>query len=89
MLSCKELAHAHASDYLDGHLPLRTRWGVSLHLALCRHCRRFLKQLKVVRQLLRRRERPLPRETSGDEIEAVAAKLHEFYRQQKKSSPKL
>ncbi|MEZ5502359.1 MAG: zf-HC2 domain-containing protein [Halioglobus sp.] len=53
MLSCKDLVHRHASDYLDGQLPLRARWSVSLHLALCVRCRRFMKQFRGVIALLR------------------------------------
>ena len=40
MLSCRELAHRHASDYLDGQLGWRARLGVRYHLLICDHCRR-------------------------------------------------
>ena len=52
MLSCKELV-AHSSDYLDGQLNLRERLGVRAHLAMCRHCRRFIRQMKVTQAVLR------------------------------------
>jgi len=53
MLSCKDLV-AHSSDFLDGQLSLRERLGVRAHLAMCRHCRRFIRQMisqHVLRQL--------------------------------------
>ena len=52
MLSCKDLV-AHSSDFLDGQLSLRERLGVRAHLAMCRHCRRFIRQMKVSQHVLR------------------------------------
>ena len=54
MLSCNDLAHHHASDYLDGQLGWRDRLRVRFHLFICVHCRRFIQQLKQVREVLRR-----------------------------------
>jgi len=69
MLSCRELV-AHSSDYLDGRLRLRERIGVRAHLAMCVHCRRFIRQLRLSQQVLRRLpEQPLP------ELDALAEKL--------------
>ena len=42
MLSCKDLVER-SSDYLDGQLRLRERLGVRAHLAMCVHCRRFIR----------------------------------------------
>ena len=52
MLSCKELVER-SSDYLDGQLRLRERLGVRAHLAMCVHCRRFIRQLKLSQAVLR------------------------------------
>lgn len=52
MLSCRDFVHRHASDYIDHQLHGRQKFGVSLHLLLCGHCRRFLRQLKMVRKVL-------------------------------------
>lgn len=69
MLSCKELV-AHSSDYLDGQLRLRERIGVRAHLAMCVHCRRFIRQMKLSRDVLRQLpEQPVP------ELDALAEKL--------------
>jgi predicted anti-sigma-YlaC factor YlaD len=40
-MNCKE-AHQFLADYLDGALPWRQRMSLSVHLMLCRHCRRYL-----------------------------------------------
>ncbi|MWV17987.1 anti-sigma factor [Pseudomonas sp. L-22-4S-12] len=69
MLSCKELV-AHSSDFLDGQLSLRERLSVRAHLAMCRHCRRFIRQMKVTQGVLR----ALP-ETAIPELEALAERL--------------
>ena len=69
MLSCKELV-AHSSDYLDGQLRLRERISVRAHLAMCSHCRRFIRQLKLSQSVLRELpERPVP------ELDALAERL--------------
>ncbi|HBX56088.1 anti-sigma factor family protein [Pseudomonas sp. UBA2684] len=74
MLSCKELV-AHSSDFLDGQLNLRQRLSVRAHLAMCRHCRRFIKQLRLSQAVVRK----LPQGQSA-ELDALAAKLAEMRR---------
>lgn len=69
MLSCKDLV-AHSSDFLDGQLSLRERLGVRAHLAMCRHCRRFIRQMKVTQRVLRQ----LP-DTAIPELDALAERL--------------
>ncbi|QKE62541.1 zf-HC2 domain-containing protein [Aquipseudomonas campi] len=71
MLSCKELV-AHSSDYLDGQLSLRERLGVRAHLAMCRHCRRFIRQMKVTQGVLRK----LP-DAAIPELDVLAERLAE------------
>lgn len=75
MLSCKELV-AHSSDFLDGQLSLRERLSVRAHLAMCRHCRRFIRQMKVTQGVLR----ALP-ETAIPELDALAERLAQQRRQ--------
>ncbi len=75
MLTCKELV-AHSSDYLDGQLRLRERLDVRAHLALCTHCRRFIRQLKLSQAVLRELpEVPVP------ELDALAERLARQRRQ--------
>ncbi len=47
MLSCKEVARTVASDALDEHTWGR-RLALRLHLLMCRHCRRYARQLRAI-----------------------------------------
>ncbi|HEX5844275.1 MAG TPA: zf-HC2 domain-containing protein [Pseudomonas sp.] len=69
MLSCKELV-AHSSDFLDGQLRLHQRLAVRLHLAQCRNCRRFIKQMRLSQAVLRK----LP-DAAVPELDELAARL--------------
>jgi anti-sigma factor RsiW len=46
MLSCREVTDK-ASDYLDDALPPGQRMALRMHLVMCRHCRRYLRQLRA------------------------------------------
>jgi|GWRWMinimDraft_6_1066014.scaffolds.fasta_scaffold249747_2 hypothetical protein len=81
MLSCKALAQLHASDFLDHELTPRQRFGVRVHLILCKNCRRFIKQLQIVRSALQRTAPPL--ETTR--AQSIAAGLHSAHLEQNKS----
>lgn len=92
MLSCRDLAHRHASDYIDGQLGWRARAGVRFHLMLCDNCRRFVAQLRKVRSLLRKPSENLG--ASDPATQELANKLADMYQQQKtepqkKSPPSL
>lgn len=63
MLSCKEVTEL-ATDYLEGDLAWRERVRVRLHLWMCRHCRRYLDQMRKVIELLER----LPTEPIQSEL---------------------
>ena len=91
MLSCRDLAHRRAGDYLDGQLGWRARVGVWYHLRICENCRRFVAQLRKVRQLLRDRPQrtPATRPVDAAAQQQLAEHLAEIYVQQKKSSPPL
>ncbi|MFT3929395.1 MAG: zf-HC2 domain-containing protein [Spongiibacteraceae bacterium] len=91
MLSCRELAHRHASDYLDGQLGWRARLGVRFHLMLCDNCRRFVAQLRKVRVLLRNpsiASAPIDKLPPDPATQELAAKLADAYQQQKITSEK-
>ncbi len=47
MLSCKEVARIVASGALDEYTGGR-RFAVRLHLLMCRHCRRYARQLRAI-----------------------------------------
>ena len=46
MLNCRQVTDR-ASDYLDEALPFWERFQMQLHLVLCHHCRRYLRQLRA------------------------------------------
>ena len=53
MLSCSEVTEK-TSDFLDGDLGLVARAEVWMHLIVCRHCRRFVRQMRATVAMLRR-----------------------------------
>lgn len=48
--SCAEAARW-ISESQDAPLTLTTRVGLRLHLAICRHCRRYQRQIQLMRQM--------------------------------------
>lgn len=54
MLSCRQLVQETTSDpnLLKPEQPLR--WSVRLHLLMCRYCRRYVRQLRLLLKLLAR-----------------------------------
>ena len=90
MLSCRELAHHQASDYIDGQLGWRARLGVRYHLLICDHCRRFVAQMRKVRTFLRNKPNPsinVSVEHTAQE-EQLAEHLSKLYQQQKSEQQK-
>lgn len=55
MLSCRDITER-ASDYLDGDISGRQRLAIRMHIMICRHCRRLLRQLSLLRISLGRRQ---------------------------------
>ena len=79
MLSCRELVQIRASDYLDDQLSWRQRAGVRFHLLICNHCRRFMRQLALVRSVLARRPEP---PTAEAEVRVLAERLYRQHQHQ-------
>ena len=50
MLTCTD-ARRLLSQARDQKLPTRQRWGLKVHLAMCRFCRNFGKQLDVLSEI--------------------------------------
>lgn len=50
MLNCKNVVHL-ASDYLDKSMTGVLPWKVRLHLLACNSCRRFVKHLKITKEV--------------------------------------
>lgn len=70
MLSCKQVVDR-ADHVLAGELPWRQRVGVWVHLAICVHCRRYLRQLRVLLPALPH----LRQRASEAQVDAVMARL--------------
>lgn len=51
MLTCQQLTDL-VTDYLEGRLSLWQRLKFELHVGMCPHCRRFLKQMRQTREVL-------------------------------------
>ncbi len=84
MLSCKE-ASALVSSGMDRKLPLMQRIGLWLHLIMCKHCRHYRKQLRIIRDIARQYEERWQRTSTPDRLsrEAVdritkAVKAHPY-----------
>jgi anti-sigma factor RsiW len=52
MLRCKEVTRLCASDEIRS-APLMTRLGVRVHLMMCRHCRRYVRELARIGDAVR------------------------------------
>ncbi|OEY66202.1 zf-HC2 domain-containing protein [Marinobacter sp. X15-166B] len=52
MLMCRDLARS-ASDYVEGQLGRADTVAIKMHLLMCRHCRRFVSNLRASIALLR------------------------------------
>lgn len=72
MLKCKDVVER--ADALVDNTPLgwRERFALRMHLLMCHHCRRYVRQLQALVSSLRR---PPSETTSQDKIEAVLDKL--------------
>jgi len=46
MLTCRELTEL-VTDYLEGRMGWRDRLRFQAHLGMCRHCRRYVRQMKA------------------------------------------
>lgn len=57
MLNCRDVME-HASDYLDKTLTWRQRMGIWLHLQICHHCRRYVRQFRMIIVALTRMPTP-------------------------------
>ena len=51
MLSCREVTEL-VTDYVEGALSLADRLRFQLHIGMCRHCRAYLRQMKLTAKTL-------------------------------------
>ncbi len=65
MMTCREVSTLVSSGQLAGAPPLR-RLAVRMHLAMCRHCRAFVRQLEWLARAGRTSALGFDREPSAD-----------------------
>lgn len=53
LLTCQQVATL-ASDYLDNHADGKLTFKIRVHLMMCANCRRFVKHLKLTKEVLPR-----------------------------------
>ncbi len=80
MLTCRDLTEQ-CTDYLEGRLPFGQRLGFQLHLAMCRHCRAYLRQLRATIHALGR----LPTEAMPAELQK---ELHARFQHWQQAAPR-
>lgn len=51
MLTCKEMTEL-VTDYAEGRMSFWTRVSFNLHLGMCRHCREYVRQMKLTAKSL-------------------------------------
>ncbi|MBU1265497.1 MAG: zf-HC2 domain-containing protein [Gammaproteobacteria bacterium] len=71
MLTCKDASHL-VSHCQDRPLNFRERWGLRIHLWMCGNCRRFERQIALMRRLLRQSDPRTETEIAGIELTAEA-----------------
>ena len=70
MLSCWEMSEM-GSDIIDHKLSFNSRMAVMMHIGMCRHCRRYIKQLSLTSEVLK----SLPLPAQPQDIARVLAAL--------------
>jgi len=66
MISCKDVSTLLVSDRLESQ-KWSKRWEVRLHLAMCRHCSRFARQLRQLSAAARAMRLDLPADPDFEE----------------------
>ncbi len=79
MLNCRQAATL-ASDYLDNNTPLK--WQIRWHLLMCANCRRFVRHLKITRQVSAR----MTIHESPEDVEVVWKNLQMRIKKERQSN---
>ena len=74
MMPCKQVATLLSNGDLAGS-SMRTRLAVRLHLAMCRHCRAFARQIEALGRLAGLDARDHEKEPAGDFEAKIARRL--------------
>lgn len=70
MLSCREVTRQ-ADRYLEGGLTRGQRFAMRLHLMMCHHCRRYIRQLRALLQAIP----SMHRRATDQEVEEIMGRL--------------
>src|SRR6266705_6520899 len=77
--NCKAVTRLQ-SEALDRKLPLRQRFGLRVHLLLCKWCRRYGKQITFLRSAahehLDELAEPIPQKLSAEARDRIKRRLH-------------
>lgn len=66
MLKCREVVNS-AGQYIDGEMNRRQRLAMKMHLLMCHHCRRYIRQQRALLKAI-----PfMHRQASKDEVDKV------------------
>ena len=71
MLTCKEVTHL-VSESQERALGRRERWGLRMHLWMCVSCRRFERQMRLLRRVLRKLARRSESDAHGPDLSPAA-----------------
>ncbi|MEX0828077.1 MAG: hypothetical protein WD005_03905 [Haliea sp.] len=71
MLKCRDLM-TQADQFLADDLTPGQRFGMKMHLLMCRHCRRFMRQFRLLLDFLPRLRRPADEQTVGKIMQEIA-----------------
>lgn len=74
MLTCKDVS-ARASALIDKELPLWDVLQMRLHLAMCKGCQAFLRQMRITRSLTAVSPPACPQDAAA--IAAILARFHQ------------
>lgn len=76
MLNCHEASQL-ASNQLDERLPVSKRISLALHFMLCRHCRRFARQIERLRRIAATAKIDTDAQLSGEARERLRNTMHQ------------
>jgi predicted anti-sigma-YlaC factor YlaD len=74
MLTCSQVNQL-VTDYLEGKLSLRESLKFQLHIGTCRHCRRYLRQMK---RTIRTLGRLPPVDVPADVMTLLLSRFHQW-----------
>lgn len=70
MLSCKEVV-AHSEELLEGEAGLLRRIQIRMHLRVCEHCTRYIRQLSLMLRAFRRLHPRVDNDKVGEIMDTV------------------